>query len=86
MNILVFQGFAIISKLKSHNIIFIANISKSSIVNGLLRYYIPSILSLSCRIRRRLAAKAKNISKPNARNAITPTVIDDMVATEIIYH
>ena len=40
------------------------------------------MLSFSRLNLRLLAAKAKNINKPNAKKAITPTVIEDIVATE----
>ena len=40
------------------------------------------MLSFSRLNLRLLAAKAKNINKPNAKNAITPTVMEDIVATE----
>ena len=33
-------------------------------------------------MRLRLAAKARNINNPNAKIAITPTVIEDIVATK----
>ena len=42
------------------------------------------MLSFSRLNLRLLAAKARNINNPNAKNAMTPTVIDDIVATEII--
>ena len=45
---------------------------------------LPSMLSFSRLNLRLLAAKARNINNPNAKNAMTPTVIDDIVATEII--
>ena len=42
------------------------------------------MLSFSRLNLRLLAAKARNINNPNAKNAMTPTVIDDIVATKII--
>ena len=42
------------------------------------------MLSFSRLSLRLLAAKAKNINKPNAKKAITPTVIEDIVATKKI--
>ena len=41
------------------------------------------MLSFSRLNLRLLAANARNINNPNAKNAMTPTVIDDIVATEI---
>lgn len=42
---------------------------------------LPSILSFSRLNLRRLAANARKINNPNAKNAMTPTVIEDIVAT-----
>ena len=42
---------------------------------------LPSMLSFSRLNLRLLAANARNINNPNAKTAMTPTVIEDIVAT-----
>ena len=66
------------SRLKEAN-----NIVNMNIWSKFLFLTLPKMLSFSRLNLRLLAANARNINNPNAKNAMTPTVIDDIVATKI---
>ena len=63
----------------------ICNILKLEIQRHSFLFTLPNMLSFSRRNLRLRAANARNINSPNAKNAITPTVIDDIVATKIFF-